>query len=235
MARWGDTGGGASATWQHDTHASTTAQGKTDRPDQPRPRLHRAPPQGRSPTHPLPRLPPLDCDPASGARRRPRRHQGTPRPCPLRRHRHRLRPRKAPPPTRSHRHPRQHPQPPLTPRTGARAHGNGGEHPWCSPPLPSTTAVSADQSRQNRHSEKPESAEVNLQLGINDVESLLFEQFAPDFTMNEHLIANTRSQQRLQTLNTLNRIDCPRHWSCNLLDEAHSKVILSTRLRRFSG
>lgn len=46
--------------------------------------------------------------PAPGARRRSRRHQGTPRPRPHRRHRRRLRPRPTPPPTPSHRHPQRH-------------------------------------------------------------------------------------------------------------------------------
>ncbi len=76
---------------------------------------------------------------------------------------------------------------------------------------------------------------MNLQFGIKDVESPLFEQFTPDFTMNEHLITNARAQQRFQILHILNRIDRPRRWICNLLEEAHSKVILSTRLRCFSG
>lgn len=118
------------------------------------------------------------------------------------------------------------------PSTTPDPHGNGGEHPWCSPP--STTAVRADQSRQNRHPEKQEFAEVNLSARNQGRCSPLFKQFAPDFTMNEHLIANARAQQRLQTLNTLNRIDCTRYWSCNLLDEVRSKAILFTRLRHFS-
>lgn len=70
-------------------------QGRTSRPSR------------RAPDYPLPRPPTLDRHPAPGARRRSRRHQGTPRPRPHRRHRRRLRPRPTPPPTPSHRRPQR--------------------------------------------------------------------------------------------------------------------------------
>ena len=79
--------------------------GRIDRPDQPHPHLHHAPPQGWPPPHPLPRPQALDCHPAPGTGSRTCRDQGTPRPRPHRRHGHRLRPRPAPPPARRHRHP----------------------------------------------------------------------------------------------------------------------------------
>lgn len=94
--------------------------GPTDRPDQPHPRLHHAPSQGRPPPHPLPRPAALRCHAAPGTGRRTRRDQGTPRPRPHQRHRHRLRPRPTPPPTRRYRHPRPRPPQPSRERRPAR-------------------------------------------------------------------------------------------------------------------
>lgn len=85
------------------TMVSSSARRQEGRSGEPQSPLPRPPRSRRAPPHPLPRPTALHRHSPPGARRRPRRDQGTPRPRPHRRHRRRLRPRTTPPPTPSDR------------------------------------------------------------------------------------------------------------------------------------